>query len=354
MKRHVLALALVALVPLLVIGCGNKLPKGAIAVVYGQPITQTQFDQWVASIKLQYASQKTPFPAENTADFNKLKAQIVDYLVTSAIVTKKAADMKITVTDAEIAQRMTQQETQAGGPKKLDALLAKQGMTRDQLNQQFKIQILGQKIQAEVLKGVTITDKQVQDYYNAPENQKMFLRPVTRDVRHVLLKTQAEALKVRALLIANNTDANWKVVAAKYSIDPGSKDKGGAYPATAQGQMVPQFDKFTFSTKVGVISPPVHTKDGWHIIEVTAINPAGVAPFDQVKQYIQQTMQSAAQSTAIKNWLDQAKKDAKIIYAPGYDPAKLTASPTPATAPTLTPATTPTNAPSSSPASSPK
>jgi parvulin-like peptidyl-prolyl isomerase len=354
MKRHVLALALVALVPLLVIGCGNKLPKGAIAAVYGQPITQTQFDQWVASIKLQYASQKTPFPAENTADFNKLKAQIVDYLVTSAIVTKKAADMKITVTDAEIAQRMTQQETQAGGPKKLDALLAKQGMTRDQLNQQFKIQILGQKIQAEVVKGVTITDKQVQDYYNAPENQKMFLRPATRDVRHVLVKTKAEALKVRALLVANNTDANWKTVAAKYSTDPGSKNNGGAYPGTAQGKMLPPFDKFTFSTKIGIISPPVHTKDGWHIIEVTAINPAGVAPFDQVKQYIQQTLQSVAQSTAIKNWLDQAKKDAKIIYAPGYDPAKLTASPTPATAPTLTPATTPTNAPSSSPASSPK
>ncbi len=344
MKRHVLALALVALVPLLVIGCGNKLPKGAVAVVYGQPITQAQFDQWVTSIKLQYTAQKTAFPAVDTADYNKLKAEIVNYLVTSQIVIKKAADMKITATDAEIADRMKQQETQAGGPKKLDALLKKQGMTRDQLNQQFKIQILGQKIQAEVLKSVTVTDKQVQDYYNAPENQKMFLRPVTRDVRHVLVKTKAEALKVRALLVADNTDANWKTVAAKYSTDPGSKTNGGAYPGTQQGRMLPAFDKFTFSTKVGVISPPVQTKDGWHVIEVTAINPAGVAPFAQVKQYIQQTLQAAAQSTALKNWLDQAKKDAKIIYAAGYNPDQLTASPTPAS--------TPTSAPSSSPTSS--
>jgi foldase protein PrsA len=210
-------------------------------------------------------------------------------------------------------------------------------MTRDQLNQQFKIQILGQKIQTEILKNVTVTDKQVQDYYNAPENQKMFLRPATRDVRHVLVKTRAEALKVRALLVASNTDANWKKVAAKYSTDPGSKNNGGAYPGTPQGQMVPQFDKFTFSTKVNVISPPVHTKDGWHIIEVTAINPAGVAPFEQVKQYIQQTLQSKAQSDALTSWLDQAKKDAKIIYATGYNPALLTASPTPTSAPSSAP-----------------
>jgi parvulin-like peptidyl-prolyl isomerase len=348
MKRHVLALVLVAIVPLLVLGCGNKLPKGAIAVVYGQPITQAQFDQWVTTIKMQYTANKTPFPAVGSPEYDKLKAQIVDYLVTSEIVLKKAADMKITATDAEIAAKIKAQETQAGGPQKLDELLAKQGMTRDQLNLQSKIQILGQKIQAEILKGVIVTDKQIQDYYNAPENQKMFLRPATRDVRHVLVKTKAEALKVRALLVADNTDANWKVVAAKYSTDPGSKDKGGAYPGTAQGQMVPQFDKFTFSTKVGVISPPVHTKDGWHIIEVTAINPAGVAPYEQVKQYIQQSLQAAQQSAAIKSWLDTAKKDAKIIYAAGYDPAKLTASPT-----ATPPATTPTNAPSGSPAVSP-
>ena len=46
-------------------------------------------------------------------------------------------------------------------------------------------------------------------------------------MRHVLVKTKAEALKVRALLAADNTDANWAKVAKKYWTDPGTKNSGG-------------------------------------------------------------------------------------------------------------------------------
>ena len=53
--------------------------------------------------------------------------------------------------------------------------------------------------------------------------------------RHVLVKTKAEAAKVRALLAADNTDANWKKVAKQYSIDPGSKDSGGTSGIFRQG-----------------------------------------------------------------------------------------------------------------------
>ncbi len=62
----------------------------------------------------------------------------------------------------------------------------------------------------------------MQAYYKA--NKAQFDQPATRTVRHVLVKTKAEALKVRALLAADDTAANWAKVAKKYSIDTGTKN----------------------------------------------------------------------------------------------------------------------------------
>ena len=135
--------------------------------------------------------------------------------------------------------------------------------------------------------------------------------------------------------MANNTDANWLKLAKKSSQDAGTKNSGGDLGAVTAGQMNnPPFDKATFALKVGEVSQPVKTEYGWHIIEVTKINPAMTLTFAKEKANIQQTLASQAQQAAWQKWLDQATKDAHVKYASGYDPAKLaaaaSASPTPA------------------------
>ncbi len=63
-------------------------------------------------------------------------------------------------------------------------------------------------------------------YYGSHRTQ--FEQPATRTARHMLVKTKAEALHVRALLVANPSDAGWAEVAKLYSIDKATRDRGGA------------------------------------------------------------------------------------------------------------------------------
>ena len=337
MKKIIVGVALLALVVpvLLLTACGadeKKVPAGAIAAVGSGVVTQEQFDQIWAQAEAQYKSQDNapPFPAKGSASYNQLKASIVNYLVQNQIIKDKAAEMKVTVTDKQLQERMKQIVQQVGGQKKLDKLLKQQSVTQAQLEEQLKSQMLQDAVQQKVYADIKVSDADLKKYFEDPANKSQFDVPESVDARHVLVKTKAEAEKVRALLEADNTDANWKKVAAQYSTDPGSKDSGGSLGNFPKGRMVKPFEDVAFALGIDEISQPVKTQFGYHVIEVTKKTPGNKQTFEQAKPTIEQQLKSQKQVTAWEDWLKSAMKIAGVVYAAGFNPALLTASPSPA------------------------
>jgi len=310
---------------------GNQVPAGAIASVGSATVTQEQFDQIWAQAKAQYASQQgaPPFPKEGTAQYEQLKASIVNYLVQNELIKQQAADMNVTVTATQLDERVKQITEQVGGQKKLDALLKKQNVTAEELRTQLEAQMLQEAVRTKVGQDAKVTPEQIKAYYDDPKNKAQFVVPDSVDARHVLVNTKAKAEKVQQLLAADNSDANWKKVAALYSIDPGSKDKGGSLGSFPKGRMVPEFDKVAFSIKPGTISVPVKSQFGWHVIEVTKKTPGSSKTFEEAKSMIEQSLKFQLQAKAWETWLAEAQKTADIMYASGFDPKTLTASPSP-------------------------
>lgn len=338
MKRLVLAVALVALlaVPLTAAACGgNEVPAGAIAAVGDGVVTQEQFDEIMAQAKAQYASQEgaPEFPEEGTASYNQLVASIVSYLVQNELIAQQAEEMDVTVSEKELTDRMAQIEESVGGAKKLKKLLKQQAVTLEQLEAQVESSMLSDAVKAKVYEDVEISDEKIKEYFENPDNAAQFEQPETRDTRHVLTKTQAQAEEARELLLADASDENWAKVAKEYSTDPGSKDSGGALGPVSKGQMVAPFEKATWKLDVNEISVPVKSQFGWHVIEVTKVTPAKTQTFEEAKETIRQTMLYQEQATAWTDWLEQAEKDAEIAYAAGFDPDILTAPATPAAEP---------------------
>jgi foldase protein PrsA len=336
MKKLIVGVALLTLaVPVLLLSaCGSdqKVPAGAVAAVGDGVVTQQQFDQIWKQAEAQYKSQEgaPPFPSPDSTQYNQLKASIVNYLVQNQIIAEKAKAMGVSVTDKQLADRMKQIVQQVGGQKKLDKLLKQQAVTLDQLKAQLRAQMLQDAVQQKVYAGIKVTPEQIQKYYNDPANKSQFNQAESVDARHILVKTKAEADKVRALLEADNTDANWKTVAKQYSTDPGSKNNGGSLGNFPKGRMVKPFEDAAFGLKVGEISQPVKTQFGYHVIEVTKKTPATKQTVEQAKATIEQQLKYQKQATAWEDWLKTAMKDAGVLYAAGFNPDNLTASPSPA------------------------
>ncbi len=80
----------------------------------------------------------------------------------------------------------------------------------------------------------------------------------------------AKAQEVAAKAIAGE---DFTQLAAQYSEDPGSKDKGGYLGYIKGGRLIYPFEKVAFAMKAGEVSQPVETQFGYHIIKVHSVRP---------------------------------------------------------------------------------
>lgn len=100
-----------------------------------------------------------------------------------------------------------------------------------------------------------------------------FVNVPSASVRHILLnaKTDEEITKAQkkadSIIRVIRSKNNFAEMVAKFSEDPGSKNKGGKYENFPEGQMVPEFNDFSFEKPIGSLGS-VKTDFGIHIIEV--------------------------------------------------------------------------------------
>jgi foldase protein PrsA len=324
--RRNIALPLLALVAVLALAaCGGgsssaDVPEGAIAVVGDKTITKEQFDALMEQQKKAAESKKQDFPAAGTAQYEAVKATVVKGLVEQQEWELEADAMGIKVTDQEIETQLNQLKEQNGltDEQKYQAELAKAGITDAQVRDQVRLRILTNKISEAVTKNVAVTDADVKAYYD--KNKSTYEQPPSREVRHILVKTKAQAQKLHDQI---EHGADFAALAKKYTQDTASKADGGKFTAF-KGRTVQAFDDFVFSAKTGELSDPIKTEFGWHLIEtIGPIKPGTTKPLDEVKDSIQATLLQTKQNAAIQAWVAALPKKYanQISYAPGYAPA---------------------------------
>lgn len=83
---------------------------------------------------------------------------------------------------------------------------------------------------------------------------------------HILVKDEKTAKELKAQI---DNGADFGKIAKKHSKCPSGED-GGDLGFFKKGQMVKEFEDMAFSLPVGVVSAPVKTEFGYHLILVTA------------------------------------------------------------------------------------
>jgi peptidyl-prolyl cis-trans isomerase C len=128
------------------------------------------------------------------------------------------------------------------------------------------------------------------------------------DIRHILVKTEAEAKSIAAKL---KKGAKFDKLAKESSMDAGSKDNGGDLGWVPVGNIsntyVKPFADAVLALKKGDISAPVESQFGWHIIQVKDVRDIKLPTMDELKPKLMQRLQQDAVKKYIADLRDKAK-----------------------------------------------
>jgi len=129
-------------------------------------------------------------------------------------------------------------------------------------------------------------------------------------LRHIETNTQKDAATARAALLkAGNSDAAWKQIAARSSLDPGSKSTGGDLGWFSPGTGDASIGLWAFASgrKAGDLSQPLKTSSGtWDIVQVIGIDPQRVVGASALQ---------AAKDNALSHWLSEQRANPSNTFS---------------------------------------
>lgn len=170
---------------------------------------------------------------------------------------------------------------------------------RERLNL-LKDQLLTSYASEKVIRQVSVSDKDTEEYYN--EHKAELVGEETVSASHILVDTEELALEILAKI--NAGEISFADAAKEYSSCP-SKENGGSLGEFGRGQMVPEFDEACFTMEVGTVTGPVQTQFGYHLIRLNSKSASAPIPFEDVKEQLRGQLLSEKQQAAYKSKVNQ-------------------------------------------------
>jgi parvulin-like peptidyl-prolyl isomerase len=254
LRVSVLSLAAVVAIPLLS-ACSTS--PGAAATVGGDRISTAHLQAEVtAALANPQAAQQV---GANRAQFTR---ELLAKMISDDVVAGIAKARHVSVTTVEVAAQTQAFVQQAGNLKTLQAQAAQGGIPASRLPAFIRAFTLQQQVEDSIIRTLPVTQAQLQQAYDANKDTYDQVHAA-----HILVKSKSLATRLLAQVKAN--PSRFAALASKYSIDTGSKDKGGELGFESRSAVVKAFGTAIFTNKPGsyVLA---HSKFGYHVIHIIA------------------------------------------------------------------------------------
>ena len=335
-------------------GCSFNKNKDAIIEVNDKVITKAEFEKSFNNEINNPIFKQLGLAVKNKNSFLSLliKGRVINNLIVESLVNQEIEKRNIKVSSKDVDEAIKSKIEQVGSKAKFNEILKQNGVTPAEYKKELTRELELEKLVG-MIKTVKITEDDARRYYKA--NESSFKYPEKVRASHILIS--ADEYAIRENLKAKHKDisdadldkmvaeemqeklkdaekvlaqvkkdpTSFKKIAREVSDDKESAKQGGDLGFFASQEMVEPFSKVAFSQKPNTISDIVKTQYGYHIIMVTDRKAAGKDSFDSVKQEIMLKLEQDKKVEVFENFIEQAKKNAKIEYLDeSYNPDKLT------------------------------
>lgn len=259
-------------------------------------ITQTEIDKAMSAIETNLTPEQ----------MNKLQQQVLDKLIEEKLILQEAKRQKITISPAELEEALNKVKKQFKSINEFKKAIELEGLSEDDLRREYEESLIKKElVESEVWSNIQVSVDEIAQIRNEFSHQFK--------VRHILVKTKPEAILILARL---ERGEKFEDLAQNYSIDPGSKNKGGMIEFFTKSQMVKEFSETAFALKrPGEISGIVETKFGFHIIQLVEKKELDEEQLEEVVKTQETKLRQVKFNEEFTRWINKLKEKAymKIV-----------------------------------------
>jgi peptidyl-prolyl cis-trans isomerase SurA len=309
-------------------GCKRAVSDNVAATVNGRIITYADLDK-------QYQAQFMSSAEKPSIDQMEIqKLEVLRTLVDNEIMLQRAEKLGLMATDADVESRFAELKapyTQEEFQKQLDA----RKMTVDDMKAQLKRDLSITKLfNKEITSHISISDKDVTDFYNAnktsfnfPEPQvhlaQIFVSPMpdpnVRNLKNDKAQNDEQARKKTEMLVARlKQGEDFVTLAQNFSEDAATAPNGGDLgfvPESALEKTNPEIRASIQTAPAGQVTPVVKTAEGYRIFKIYSKEPAGQRELTdpRVQQNIRETLINRKDQLLRAAYYEVARDQAQVV-----------------------------------------
>ncbi|MFH1061389.1 MAG: peptidyl-prolyl cis-trans isomerase [Candidatus Omnitrophota bacterium] len=285
-----------------------------LAVVNSEAITQTDVDEILAPIYIQY---KSTYAGSELAEKVKIaRDDVLNQLIEDKLILQQAQkDETITVNEKEVDALVDELKSNFKTIEEFDQILKNQKVTLLDLRKRYKDQLLIKKtVSKEILSKISIPPTEILEYYEA--NKDKFAIPEQVRLRSLFLSFEQapkEEVEKKANEIYEQLQKGVEFVemVEKYSEAPNVIDAGDM-GFMKRGSLREEIEDLAFKLEIGKITKPIKTSSGFYIFRIEDKKPASVATLESVQDQIRNKLYGTKVEKKLDEWINKLKKSALI------------------------------------------
>lgn len=301
MKRILFTAVLVLLIASSITNAREQVDR-VVLVINEEIITLTEFMN---------EAEKNGINMEEAGMEYKFLEQIID----KTIVEQEAKQAGITVSDEELDFTLKEMKSRFKlDETEMEKALKKQNMTEESFREQWRFQLLTQKLMEAKVKGnVAVTDQEIKEYYQQTYGDYEEGVSEIRIAHILILNNGPDALR-KATKIADEakTGEDFPKLAKEYSQDTMSAQNGGDLGYFKKGDLVESLEFAVKDVQINEIVGPVESPGGYHIIKVLDKKDSKIGIPQSYSNEIRNTIYSQKAEEMLKTYLKNIKETAYI------------------------------------------
>ena len=275
-----------------------------VLTVNGEKITAKQFDKVLNAQKKIFRVQN--FEELKTEELVWIKTRGLNEIIRNTLIAQEIAKENISI-EQNVLESNLRKAREGYLEGAFEKTLDLEGISIADWEKSIEKKLLiNELIHQQVNSKVSLSDKELRDYYDKNHNE--FHKKEQVKALHIMVESEEEIREIQKEL--RSKQKTFPALAMEYSLGP-EGEQGGDLGYFEAGQMPEEFDD-VFKLKINKVSDIIKTPYGFHLLKVVDKIEERKMDFVESKSRVEKILLQHLQDQAFQKWFLKLKQNAEI------------------------------------------